>query len=301
MNSDISIYLVYALIAAAAIAIFWMVWAFASDAGVIGAEARDFATNARDSHGRQKTQLERFIDPGALFRQRIFAALVPGLVVPSLFVMGGIQNPWFLTAFAAVFAFVGWHLPRLYWNARVKKRQLEFEAKVLDFAVGIANALKAGMALPQALERISKRTSGAMSEELTIVLNDYHLGADMPTALERLVERMPCEDMRIVAASVRLTASTGGSLADVLSEMAEMIRGRRDFADRVKSLTAQSRFEGWVLGAMPIVAFFIFNFIQPELMSVLYKTLVGWCALGVAAIMETIGFIVIGRLTKIEV
>lgn len=301
MNSDFSIYLTYALIAAAAFAVVRVVWSLASDAGVIGSETRDFASNARDAQGRQKSQLERFVEPGTLFRQQIFAALVPALVVPALFVLGGLQNPWFLIVFATVVAFVGWQLPRLYWNSRVKKRQLEFESKILDFAVGVANALKAGMALPQAFERISKRSSGAMAEELAIVQNDYRLGTDMPTALDRLVERMPCEDMRLVAASVRLTTQTGGSLAEVLAEMAEMIRGRRDFADKVKSLTAQSRFEGWVLGAMPVVAFLIFNFIQPELMSVLYKTVTGWCALGVAAVMETIGFIVIGKLTKVEV
>ena len=301
MNSDFSIYLTYALIAAAAFAVVRVIWSLASDAGVIGSETRDFANNARDAQGRQKTQLERFVEPGTLFRQQVFAALIPALVVPALFVLGGLQNPWFLLVFAGVVAFAGWQLPRLYWNVRVKKRQLEFESKILDFAVGVANALKAGMALPQAFERISKRSSGAMAEELAIVQNDYRLGTDMPTALDRLVERMPCEDMRLVAASVRLTTQTGGSLAEVLAEMAEMIRGRRDFADKVKSLTAQSRFEGWVLGTMPVVAFLLFNFIQPELMSVLYTTVAGWCALGAAAVMEAIGFVVIGKITKIEV
>lgn len=303
MNSDssLSVYLVYALIAAAVIAVVRVIWSLASDAGVIGSEARDFVSNARDAKGRQKTPLERFVEAGALFRQQIFAALAPALVVPALFVLGGLPNVWLILAFTTVVAVVCWRLPRICWNHRVKKRQLAFESKILDFAVGVANGLKAGMALPQAFERVAKRMTGAMAEELTIVLNDYHLGTDMATALDRLVERMPCEDMRLVAASVRLTTRTGGSLADVLAEIAEMIRGRREFADKVKSLTAQSRFEGWVLGAMPVVAFLVFNFIQPELMSVLYTTVIGWCALGVAAVMETIGFIVIGRLTRIEV
>ena len=107
--------------------------------------------------------------------------------------------------------------------------------------------------------------------------------------------------MRLLAASVRLTGKTGGSLADVLAEMAEMIRGRRDFAERVRTLTAQGRFEGMVLGAMPVVAFVIFYLIQPDLMMSLFRSVAGWTALGVAAVLEVVGFIVIGRLTKIEV
>ena len=123
----------------------------------------------------------------------------------------------------------------------------------------------------------------------------------MPTVLARLVERMPCEDMQLLTAAVRLTTQTGGSLADVLAEMAEMIRGRREFAEKVKTLTAQGRFEGYVLGLMPVVAFVLFYFLQPEIMSVLFTTLIGWTAIGVVIVLEAIGFVVISKITTIEV
>ena len=127
------------------------------------------------------------------------------------------------------------------------------------------------------------------------------LGLELADSFQRLSERMPCEDMRLLTSSVRLTTQTGGSLADVLGEMTEMIRGRRDFAERVKTMTAQGRFEGLVLAAMPVVAFVIFYFIQPEMMSMLFTTIIGWTAIGVVIVLETIGFIVISHMTKIEV
>ena len=112
---------------------------------------------------------------------------------------------------------------------------------------------------------------------------------------------MPCEDMTLLTAAVRLTTKTGGSLADVLVEMTEMIRGRREFADKVKTLTAQGKFEGYVLGAMPLVAFVIFYFIQPELMSVLFTTTAGWCAIGGSIALEALGYFLISKITTIEV
>ena len=140
-----------------------------------------------------------------------------------------------------------------------------------------------------------------MREELAIVQREYRLGLDMPEALARLAERMPCEDISLLTASVRLTTKTGGSLADVLAEMTEMIRGRREFAEKVKTLTAQGRFEGYVLGCMPIFAFAVFYLLQPEVMGVLFKSTAGWTAIAVAGVLEALAFIVISRITRIEV
>ena len=290
----------YALVFVAVAGVAYTLWKTAVEASSASSAKLDFE-NTLHEDGRQKTPLERFVSPGALFRQRVIGALVPGLLVPFVFLVAGFANPFFLLAFGGVFAFVGWHLPRLYWLSRVAKRQRLFEVEILDLATGLAGALKAGMAFPQALERVSRRVTGPMAEEMSVLRREYRLGMEIADSFDRLVQRMPCEDMRLLAASVRLTGKTGGSLADVLAEMAEMIRGRRDFAEKLKTLTAQGRFEGLVLGAMPVVAFVIFYLIQPDLMMTLFKSVAGWTALGVAAVLEAIGFVVISRLTKIEV
>jgi len=293
-------YFVYGLVFIAVIAVLGIVWTMASEAGLAEGEKRDFENNLR-SDGRQKTPLERFVSPGRLFQLQLSAALFPAFFVPIFLLLCGQSEPLLLVAFAVGSGFAGWRLPRLWFNRLVSKRQQAFERRILDLTSGLAGALRAGMALPQAIERIGERMTGAMHEELTIVQREYRLGLELPVALERLVERMPCEDMRLLSASVRLTAQTGGSLADVLAEMTEMIRGRRDFAEKVKTLTAQGRFEGLVLGCMPVVAFIIFYCIQPEMMSMLFTSAIGWAAIGGVIVLETVGFIVISKLTRIEV
>jgi len=293
-------YFVYGLVFLAVISALGVVWSLAADAGLAEGEKRDFANNLR-SDGKQKTPMERFVSPGRLFQLQLSAALFPAFFIPIAFLLTGFTNPVFLLAFAAGSGIAGWQLPRLWFRRLVSKRQEEFERRILDLTSGLAGALKAGMALPQAIERIGERMTGAMREELAIVQREYRLGLELPIALERLVERMPCEDMRLLTASVRLTTQTGGSLADVLGEMTEMIRGRRDFAEKVKTMTAQGRFEGLVLAAMPVVAFVIFYFIQPEMMSVLYTTQTGWLMLGLVAVLEAFGFVTINAICKVEV
>lgn len=294
------VYGVYGLVFAAVVTGIWVAWTVVDEAGLAEGEKRDFENNVR-ADGRQKTPLERFVSPGRLFRLQLTFSLFAAFLVPIGFLLAGFAEPVFLVSFGLAFGFVAWKLTRYRFMRLVKKRQAAFEDKILDLTSGIANALKAGMAFPQALERIAARMVGPMREELAIVLREYRLGLEMPEAIERLAERMPCEDIRLLTASVRLTIQTGGSLADVLAEMVEMMRGRREFAEKVKTLTAQGRFEGYVLGCMPLVAFLIFYFIQPEITSVLFTTTGGWTAIGVTAILEVIGFMVISRVTSIEV
>lgn len=293
-------YLIYALVFAAVVSVLWVIWSTAVAAGLAESEKRDFENNVR-ADGRQKTPLERFVSPGRLFRLQLAFSLIPGFFTPVLFLIGGIDNPLLLLAFAVFVGLSGWKLTRWYFVILVKRRQAAFEAKLQDLTAGLANALKAGMAFPQALERISARMTGAMREELAIVLREYRLGLDMSDALERMVERMPCEDVKLLTASVRLTTKTGGSLADVLGEMAEMLRGRRDFAEKLKAMTAQGRVEGLVLAAMPVVAYVVISINQFELMSNLFTTTRGWVAIGVVIALEILAYKTITKITTIEV
>lgn len=291
---------VYLLVAAAAASIGWVLWQSIVEAGEASSERLEYG-NGIGADGKQKPQIERFISQGKLLRMRVMFTAVPALLVPGVFIAAGFTNPLFLVVSAGAFAFTGWKLPLAYYRRLVAKRQEDFENKILDLTTGCANALKSGMAFPQAVERIAIRMKGAMKEELETVLNEYRLGLDLVESFGRLVERMPCEDIRLLACAVKLTTKTGGSLAEVLEEMTDTIRNRREFHDKLKTLTAQGRFEGLGLGVMPAVAFVIFYFIQPELMSVMFKTTVGWCALGVAGLLELLGFLLVNRICDVEV
>ena len=245
--------------------------------------------------------MSRFVSRAMLFRLRVVSAAVPALVVPVVLVTAGIRSAWAVSALAIVFAAVFWRLPLAYFSLLVRRRQAMFEMDVLDLAVGLDNALRAGMALPQALDRISARMHGVMKEELDVVQREYRLGTDLVQALERLCRRMPCEDVRLLVSAIRLTTEAGGSLSDILKEMVQMIRSRREFQDKVKSLTAEGRFEAIAMSLAPVAVFLLLYFQQPELMRVLYTTVIGWCSLGVVAALDLTGFWVIHKIVTIEV
>ena len=184
---------------------------------------------------------------------------------------------------------------------RERKRKQTFESHILDLTMGLANAMKAGMALPQALEKVSEQMGGVMREEISTVLREDRLGMGITDSMDRLAQRMPCEDMNLLVSSIRLTTQTGGSLVDVLTSMVDMIRNRTEFQAKLKTLTAQGKFEAMAMASAPMAAFLLLYFIQPDLMRPLVTTTMGWIAIGVALTLEIIGFVIIKKLITIEV
>ncbi len=140
-----------------------------------------------------------------------------------------------------------------------------------------------------------------MRDEIAIMLREYRLGISIADAMGRLATRMPCEDMRLLTCSVRLTIQTGGSLVDVLSQMVETIRQRTEFHEKLRTLTAQGRFEAMAMAAAPLAAFVILYVCQPDLMRPLVTTTIGWGAIGIMLVLEVIGFVFIRRIVTIEV
>ena len=80
-----------------------------------------------------------------------------------------------------------------------------------------------------------------------------------------------------------------------------MIRSRTEFHEKVKTMTAQGRFEAIAMSLAPVFVYVILRLIDPELMKPLTESFIGWCTIGGVAVMVTIGFIVINRIVTIEV
>ncbi|MBO6167759.1 MAG: type II secretion system F family protein [Kiritimatiellae bacterium] len=298
IDSTLIVYILAFSATAAAVVAFWNTFV---EAAAAQAERKD-ATRASELQLQEfHNPMERFVKPGRLFRLRLIFALTPAAIVLGILILAKFTHPAALIVAPAIFLVAGSFLPVFYFKGKVRKRQLDFETSLLDLTIGIGNALRAGMALPQAIEKVGEQFKGAMREELLIVLREYRLGVDLVKALDRMATRMPCEDMKLLVSAIKLTTDSGGSLASVLTEMTAMIRGRREFADKVKALTAEGRFEAIAMACAPVAAFIFLHLIQAELMRPLYTTGVGWITIGVVVALEVAGYFTIRKIVSVEV
>jgi len=265
---------------------------------------RETAVKAEESANRGlagNDPISRFIKPDFLIQLRFAAAFLLGGIALTVMLFLQVSLVLALILGTLIPALVGFYAVLLHFRRKAKKRFREFEQKLLDLVMGLANGLRAGMALPQALEVISRDIGGPLQEEISIALSEYRLGIELPDALDHVYRRLPAEDLKLLITSLRLSQQTGGSMADVLDHMTETIRQRTVFQERLATLTAQGRFESLAIALMPVAAFLILYFLDPDLMSPLVTSGAGWCALGIAAAFEGVGFLIISKIMSIEV
>lgn len=270
-------------------------------AGVFFREATVKAEEQAHRSNAAYNPLSRFISPDYLLQLRFASAFLLGGIALTVMLFLEVSLVLALLIGTLLPALLGFYAILFHFRRKARKRALEFEKKLLDLVMGLANGLRAGMALPQALEVISRDIGGPLQEEISIALSEYRLGVELPDALDRVYHRIPAEDLKLLITSIRLSQQTGGSMADVLDHMTDTIRQRTMFQEKLATLTAQGRFESLAIALMPLAAFAILYFLDPDLMSPLVTTGVGWCALGAAATLETVGFLIIRKIMAVEV
>jgi tight adherence protein B len=264
-------------------------------------EGRDFGANLARDLARADLKLKvseyLFIWVGAVVGIPVFMYLA-GFALPAL------QNPILLL----VGAVIGFFLPRWYVRRRQGKRINQFNKQLPDTITLIANALRAGSSFLQAIELVVREARPPISTEFARVIREVNLGLPFEQAMENLVRRVRSEDLELMVTAISIQYSVGGNLAEILDSIAYTIRERVRIKGEIRTLTAQQRMSGYVVGFLPIgLAGLLFliapGFLQPMLDP---EVNIGGIPTGVVLIaiggaMMFIGFMFIRRIVDIEV
>lgn len=196
---------------------------------------------------------------------------------------------------------IGYFLPRFWVGRRIGGRLSAFNKQLPDTIVLLSNSLRAGSSFLQSIELVSRETPAPMGEEMLRVVREVNLGLGMEEALHNMVRRIRSEDLDLMVTAISIQQSVGGNLAEILDTIAFTIRERVRIKGEVNTLTAQGRYSGYLVAMLPIGIAFMINLISPSFMQPLFTQLIGQILLGVAAVMMTIGFFAIQKITDIKI
>lgn len=172
----------------------------------------------------------------------------------------------------------------------------------------IANGLRAGSSFLQAIELVVRESRPPISTEFGRVIREVNLGLAFEQALENMVRRVKSDDLELMATAISIQHTVGGNLAEILDSIAFTIRERVRIKGEIRTLTAQQRMSGYVVGFLPVaLAGFIFllapKFFEPMFANPpgILGLPAGLIILFVGAIMMFIGFMLIRKIVDIEV
>lgn len=181
------------------------------------------------------------------------------------------------------------------------KRFGQFEAGLPEALDLMVSGLRAGHSLIAAMGLVGRECPDPVGGEFKTCFEEQNYGLELKNALDNLTDRVPLQDIRIVATAITIQKESGGNLAEVLDKTGYVIRERFRLKRNVQTHTAQGRLTGWILTLLPVVLGGAIYMINPTMMSVLWTRDIGIKLLWASAGMTVIGGLIIRKIVNMEV
>jgi tight adherence protein B len=196
---------------------------------------------------------------------------------------------------------LGFFLPRFYVKFRQAKRLRDFNSQLGDAINLLANGLRSGYSLLQAMDAVAREMPPPISDEFQRVVREIGLGLSNERAMNNMLRRIPSDDLDLMITAINVQHEVGGNLAEILEVISHTIRERIRIKGEIRVLTSQQMLSGYVVSFLPIGLGLILYAMNPEYMGAMFQEPCGWAMMAVGIISMTIGFIAIRKIVNIEV
>lgn len=208
---------------------------------------------------------------------------------------------WFLGGFALALplavagpAAAGWAI-----GSRRRRYRRAVERSLPEVARAIADSLSAGRSLRAALAGSVASLDGPPATELARLGAELELGAPTAATIEGWRRRMRSERVDAFAAALLSQRLAGGDLAGLLRRFAAGAAERERVAEDARAATAQARFTGLLVVAMPTGGALFAELLQPGFLAKLLGSPPAAALLAVAMLLQLVGFAAIRRLSRV--
>ena len=182
-----------------------------------------------------------------------------------------------------------------------RRRREKFNLQLPEALATMSNALRAGFSISQAFESVVESCDKPMCEEFAILQQQLKIGMSFDDALESMSERVGSDDLTLVTTAILISRKTGGNVTEIFDKISNTIRGRLKIERKVKTLTAQGRFQGIIVSAMPILLGAAMTAIKPDMMLPFFFSWTGLAAVTGMTVLIVLGWIIISKIIKIDV
>jgi tight adherence protein B len=192
-------------------------------------------------------------------------------------------------------------VPYLRLSIQRRRRMEKIEEQIPDAMDIIKRALRAGHPFNAAIKLVADDMNQPIAKEFELTFSDLNYGNDVRRALLGLLNRVPSVTVMALVTSVLVQRETGGNLAEILDQIAKVVRGRFKFERKVRTLSAHGKVYAWVLYKVPVGLTAMLSIASPNYLPILLKVPVGHKLIYASVALAGIGIFWIRRIIRIEV
>jgi len=165
----------------------------------------------------------------------------------------------------------------------------------------LARSVRAGHSFTTGLEMVANDLPEPVAGEFRTTFDEQRFGLPVRDALLNLCDRVPLLDVRLFVTALLVQKETGGNLAEILDNLAHVIRERFRILGEVRARTAQGRLTAAILIAMPPLLLIVMRLVNPDYVNLLFIDRLGQYMLSLAAALQLIGGLLLWKIVKIKV
>jgi tight adherence protein B len=181
------------------------------------------------------------------------------------------------------------------------KRRNMFEKQFPDALDLLIRALRAGHSLSSGFAMVGEELPDPVGTEFAHTADQIRLGKSMRSALSNLAYRVDSEDLPFFVTAVAIQQETGSNLAEVLTNLASVMRERFKIFGKVRALTAMGRGTANILAAWPLVAVGALYMVNPAYVAPLWEEPEGKTLVMISVVMVVIGYVLCRKFATIRV
>jgi tight adherence protein B len=255
---------------------------------------------AKAAKKKKRVSLEQQLEQAGLsFGPREFyigsaiAAIVLGLI--------GLISGQKIYVTIGLFFIGGLGVPRWFVGFAKSRRQKKFADEFSNAIDVIVRGVKSGLPVNECLKIIAAEAPKPVNEEFHQLVEGIRIGLSLEQALNRMYERMPLQEVSFFSIVLMIQQKTGGNLAEALTNLAGVLRGRKLMEGKIKALSAEAKASAMIIGALPFLVMGAVKMSSPEYLDPLFKTKMGNFILLGAGTWMALGIFVMKKMMKIKV
>ncbi|MGG7646077.1 type II secretion system F family protein [Rhodovulum sp. YNF3179] len=184
-----------------------------------------------------------------------------------------------------------------YMRARRIRKFVNQLPNALDI---IVRSLNAGHPLGAAIALVAREMPDPIGSEFGILSDQLAFGGALDDSMLDMVERVGAEEVKLLAVTLTVQQGTGGNLAELLENLATMVRERLMLRNKIRAISAEGRATAAVLAASPFVLFFMLNAMVPTYFDPLWESGYGTEVVVVCLTMMAIGTVILNRMVNFD-
>lgn len=172
--------------------------------------------------------------------------------------------------------------------------------RVFPISLDIINrGLKSGMTLGRGIAMVSEEVEDPVGNEFNYIASQLQIGISPDDALTEAAARIGIDEFRFFSLALIIQREMGGSLADVLGKLCDVIRDRDRFRKKVRTLSSEGRATALIVGSLPIFLAVLVEFISPGYIKFFFVDPKGKIMLWICGALSLTGTFVITRMMKV--